>query len=387
MAVPFVGLTGGIGAGKSTALAELEGLGAAVLSADRVVHELYETDAVRDAVRERFGAEVFDGDAVDRAALARRVFAQRRRPRLARAAALAARRRARRSASASEVDAADPPPRAAVVEAPLLFEAGSADRYTATIAIVADDELRAQRVAGRDQAELERRELRQLPQARRRAARATSSPTTARARSCAAGWRAILAQTGDGEPPHRRTHPRSRSPRVALAAVLLEPTVKRIVRDLTLPLDDVAVIREQAREKHLDPALIAAVIYAETKFDARTSPTGAIGLMQIEPATAEFLAHRSGGDRLRSSPTSRSRRSTSPTAATTCATCSTATTTTRRSRSPPTTAARPTSTSWLAQAHAAGRALHDRLDPVPADARLRRARRARRAEYAKDYGL
>jgi len=82
---------------------------------------------------------------------------------------------------------------------------------------------------------------------------------------------------------------------LALAAVLLEPTVKRIVRDITLPLDDVAVIREQAREKHLDPALIAAVIYAETKFDARTSPTGAIGLMQIEPATAEFLAHRSGG--------------------------------------------------------------------------------------------
>jgi len=82
---------------------------------------------------------------------------------------------------------------------------------------------------------------------------------------------------------------------LALAAVVLEPTVKRIVRDLTLPLDDVSVIREQAREKHLDPALIAAVIYAETKFDARTSPTGAIGLMQIEPATAEFLARRSGG--------------------------------------------------------------------------------------------
>jgi soluble lytic murein transglycosylase len=82
---------------------------------------------------------------------------------------------------------------------------------------------------------------------------------------------------------------------LALAVVLLEPTVKRVLRDITLPLEDVSVIREQAREKHLDPALIAAVIYTETKFDARTSPTGAIGLMQIEPATAEFLAHRSGG--------------------------------------------------------------------------------------------
>jgi soluble lytic murein transglycosylase len=79
------------------------------------------------------------------------------------------------------------------------------------------------------------------------------------------------------------------------ATVLALPTIKRIVRDITLPLDYTSVIRQQAREKHLDPALIAAVIYAETKFDARTSPTGALGLMQIEPATAEFLAHRSGG--------------------------------------------------------------------------------------------
>jgi soluble lytic murein transglycosylase len=79
------------------------------------------------------------------------------------------------------------------------------------------------------------------------------------------------------------------------AAVLALPAIKRLVRDITLPLDYTSVIREQARDKHLDPALIAAVIYAETKFDARTSPTGALGLMQIEPATAEFLAHRSGG--------------------------------------------------------------------------------------------
>jgi soluble lytic murein transglycosylase len=45
----------------------------------------------------------------------------------------------------------------------------------------------------------------------------------------------------------------------------------------------------------LPPDLIAAVIYAETKFDARTSSAGALGLMQILPQTAEYLAHRSGG--------------------------------------------------------------------------------------------
>ncbi len=83
------------------------------------------------------------------------------------------------------------------------------------------------------------------------------------------------------------------------AVVVALPTFRRIVRDLTLPLAYASVIRDQAREKHLDPALIAAVIYAETKFDPRTSPTGALGLMQIEPATAEFLAHRSGGTSFR----------------------------------------------------------------------------------------
>ena len=80
----------------------------------------------------------------------------------------------------------------------------------------------------------------------------------------------------------------------ATVAILVTPEVKRIVRDLTLPLQYTSTIREQARAKHLPASLIAAVIYAETKFDARTSPTGALGLMQIEPATAEFLARRSG---------------------------------------------------------------------------------------------
>ncbi len=61
------------------------------------------------------------------------------------------------------------------------------------------------------------------------------------------------------------------------------------------------MIREQAAAKHLDPALIAAVIYAETKFEPRTSPAGAEGLMQIEPATAEFLAKLSGGYRFTTS--------------------------------------------------------------------------------------
>ena len=80
-----------------------------------------------------------------------------------------------------------------------------------------------------------------------------------------------------------------------IAAVVIAPLVQRVINHFELPLAYASIIRQQAAEKHLDPALIAAVIYAETRFDARTSPTGAEGLMQIEPATAEFLAHRSGG--------------------------------------------------------------------------------------------
>jgi peptidoglycan lytic transglycosylase len=81
---------------------------------------------------------------------------------------------------------------------------------------------------------------------------------------------------------------------LALIVVALMPDFKKAVRDFTLPLAYQDVIREQAAEKHLDPALIAAVIYAETKFDPRPSSVGAEGLMQIMPQTAQFLAHRSG---------------------------------------------------------------------------------------------
>jgi soluble lytic murein transglycosylase len=68
------------------------------------------------------------------------------------------------------------------------------------------------------------------------------------------------------------------------------------VRELgTLPLRHDDIIRQQAREKNLDPALIAAVIYEESKFRDQTSHAGARGLMQITPETARFIARRSGG--------------------------------------------------------------------------------------------
>lgn len=77
--------------------------------------------------------------------------------------------------------------------------------------------------------------------------------------------------------------------------LLAAPLVRRAIEHFELPLHYASIIRQQAAQKHLEPALIAAVIYSETRFRPRTSPTGAEGLMQIEPSTATFLAHRSGG--------------------------------------------------------------------------------------------
>src|SRR5436305_8697285 len=81
---------------------------------------------------------------------------------------------------------------------------------------------------------------------------------------------------------------------LVIAIVLALPMFRRAVKEFTLPLRHASIIRQQAADKHLDPALIAAVIYAETKFDPRPSAAGAQGLMQILPRTAEFLARRSG---------------------------------------------------------------------------------------------
>ncbi len=169
--VPFIGLTGGIGAGKSAALSALERLGAAVLSTDAVVHELYESDEVRDAVVARFGTSVQQDGTIVRPAVAQRAFAT-------------AADRAwleellwplvgeRMASWRQDLERADPPPRAAVVEVPLLFESGMQSTFDATIAVLADEPLRAARAAARGHAALDERSARQLSQDEK-AARAT----------------------------------------------------------------------------------------------------------------------------------------------------------------------------------------------------------------------
>jgi len=165
--VPFVGLTGGMGAGKSTALAALERLGAAVLSTDAIVHELYDSEELHDALRQRFGAQVVPGGRVDRAAVAARAFASDE-DRAWLEALLWPRVGARvmewmqRMRGGRELALDGTAPRAAVVEVPLLFEAGMEGVFDATIAVVAREELRRERAARRGHVLEDERAARQL---------------------------------------------------------------------------------------------------------------------------------------------------------------------------------------------------------------------------------
>lgn len=161
--VPFVGLTGGLGAGKSAALDALARLGAVTLSTDAVVHELLASDAVRDQLVERFGPDIAPEGKIDRSAVATRVFGDdEQRGWLE--SVLWPRVGARVAEWRQEVEAMDPAPPAAVIEVPLLFEAGMEGVFDKTIAVVADEAVRAERAAARGHELVDSRAARQLSQ-------------------------------------------------------------------------------------------------------------------------------------------------------------------------------------------------------------------------------
>ena len=134
-----------------------------MLPTDDVVHELYDSDDVRDAVVDRWGEAVAPGGRVDRTAVARRVFASEDDRRWLEQL-LWPRVGARVAAWREQLQERERPPRVAVVEVPLLFEAGMADVFDATIAVVAAEPLRAQRAGTRGHAAVDERAARQLPQ-------------------------------------------------------------------------------------------------------------------------------------------------------------------------------------------------------------------------------
>ena len=161
--MPLLGLTGGMGAGKSTALAALERLGAATLSSDAVVHELYGEARLREAVVARWGPEVAPGGAVDRALIAGRAFASPE-ERAWLESTLWPLVGERMTQWLMAARARSPAPRAAVVEVPLLFEAGMEEAFDATIAVIAGEATRARRAASRGHASEDARAARQLSQ-------------------------------------------------------------------------------------------------------------------------------------------------------------------------------------------------------------------------------
>jgi dephospho-CoA kinase len=161
--VPLVGLTGGLGAGKSEALRALGELGAATLSTDAVVHELLASDELRDIVVARLGDEVTRDGKLDRSLIAERVFGDEE-SRKWLEGELWPRVGQRMVEWKQEVDARDPAPPAAAVEVPLLFESGMEQAFDATIAVIADEEVRAERAGARGHAAVEERAGRQLSQ-------------------------------------------------------------------------------------------------------------------------------------------------------------------------------------------------------------------------------
>jgi dephospho-CoA kinase len=156
---PFVGLTGGLGAGKSEALRLLGELGAATLSTDAVVHELLQDDDLIQAVVARLGPAVAPEGRLDRAKIAERVFADDE----ARAwleGLLWPHVGERVAAWRAEVGDG----RVAVVEVPLLFESGMDGDFDSTIAVVAEESIRERRAAARGHAAVTARTGRQLTQ-------------------------------------------------------------------------------------------------------------------------------------------------------------------------------------------------------------------------------
>lgn len=163
--LPSLGLTGGIGSGKSTALAYLQELGAAVISSDDIVHDLYSGGEVVERILEHFGDSVVDASgAVNRPALAAIVFADDDELRWLEDL-LHPHVRAAVAAWADAQRAAPHRPALVAVEVPLLFETEYADAFDYTMLITAPEDVRRRRLSAKlTDSEFSRRLSQQLPE-------------------------------------------------------------------------------------------------------------------------------------------------------------------------------------------------------------------------------
>ncbi len=301
--VVAVGLTGSVGAGKSTALRMFADLGAAVFSADEAVHRLYLRSDVRASLRARFGPAVLaDDGSVDRSALAEIVLADEGarswledfiHPQVA--------DEMRRFLSAC------PSATVVVFEIPLLFDSGMERMFDLTVTIEAGREVRARRTTEPQRRRVfEGFDLKQLPRERRTSV-------------------ADEAYVNDGDLEQlrrfvdsvyrrasvcRRTSARRRGSvgsgfalaclalvcvAVVIAAVgaFLQGRMPLGIAEHLYPLRYEAEIAGAAERYHVDPYLVAAVVKAESGFDPEAkSGAGAVGLMQLMPTTADWIAAR-----------------------------------------------------------------------------------------------
>lgn len=162
MAPPLtIGLTGGIAAGKSEALAAFGRLGAATLSSDAVVHDLLESEQFRAQLAERWGTEVAPpGAPTDRGRISGIVFADP-----AELSWLESKiHPAVGAETAAWIAALPADTEVAVIEVPLLFEGGREKVFDTTVSVVAAEDVRRERAAARGHALVDAREARQLTQ-------------------------------------------------------------------------------------------------------------------------------------------------------------------------------------------------------------------------------
>jgi len=164
----FIGLSGAMASGKSEALAALGRLGAKTLSTDEVTHELLDDPDTLGRLVERWGGDVGPGGRVDRAKVGEIVFADPDELRWLEST-LHPLVGERVAAWRGELDAGT---ELAVVEVPLLFEAGMEPFFDATLVVVAGDERRARWAGERGTGAVEGRSARQLTE-QEKAERAT----------------------------------------------------------------------------------------------------------------------------------------------------------------------------------------------------------------------
>jgi len=162
--IPRLGLTGGIGAGKSTALAYLHECGAAVVSSDDIVHGLYDRPSIIAAIQGRYGQKALTGAHVNRHALAGIVFRDHDELQWLELL-LHPHVRAAVERWAAAQQKARPRPAVIVAEVPLLFETGMETAFDFVMLITAPAEERRRRLTAKlTDSEFELRLAQQMPE-------------------------------------------------------------------------------------------------------------------------------------------------------------------------------------------------------------------------------